>query len=100
MNDATMQKLEFPLIRECLAGFCGSRLGKRLAQGVTPSTNIQQVREWFQQVREMQAAAESHGLPPMGGVHDIHEQVRAAAKGMACVDYPSRVSSESADSST
>ena len=79
MNDATMRKLEFPLIRECLAGFCGSRLGKRLAQGVTPSTNIQQVREWFQQVREMQAAAESHGLPPMGGVHDIRAQVRAAA---------------------
>ncbi|MCH7994982.1 MAG: DNA strand exchange inhibitor protein, partial [Planctomycetes bacterium] len=79
MNDATMRKLEFPLIRECLAGFCGSRLGKRLAQGVTPSTNSQQVREWFQQVREMQVAAESHGLPPMGGVHDIREQVKAAA---------------------
>ena len=74
-----MRKLEFPLIRECLAGFCGSRLGKRLAQGMTPSTNIQQVREWFQQVREMQAAAELHGLPPMGGVHDIREHVRAAA---------------------
>ncbi|MCH8148941.1 MAG: DNA strand exchange inhibitor protein [Planctomycetes bacterium] len=79
MNDATMEKLEFHLIRECLGRFSGSRLGKRLAHGMTPSANIQQVREWFQQVREMQAAAESHGLPPMGGVHDIREQVRAAA---------------------
>ncbi len=79
MNDATIQKLEFHVIRECLAGFCGSRLGKQLAKKMTPSVKIQQVREWFQQVQEMQAAAESHGLPPMGGVHDIRDQVRLAA---------------------
>ena len=44
-----------------------------------PVTGVQVVRNWLQQVREMAAVAEQHRLPPMAGVYDIRDYVRAAA---------------------
>lgn len=79
MNDATFKKLEFDDVRKTLASYCGSSLGKWLAQSMTPATKPHQVREWLDQVRELAAVAEEHALPPLGGVHDIREQVRASA---------------------
>lgn len=79
MEDVTFRKLEFDVIRESLAGHCACNLGKNLARSVRPSARSTQVRNWFDQVREMQAAAEAYGLPPMGGIHDVRDEVRAAA---------------------
>ncbi|MGB2984429.1 MAG: endonuclease MutS2 [Phycisphaerae bacterium] len=79
MNDATLQKLEFDEIRETLAICCGTALGKRLARSMTPSTKTGVVREWLNQVRELAIVAEECSLPPMGGIHDIREYVRASA---------------------
>ncbi|UCE58595.1 MAG: hypothetical protein JSU63_14265 [Phycisphaerales bacterium] len=79
MNDATYKKLEFNAVRETLAGHCGTSLGKRLARTITPATKARLVREWLGQVRELLAATEDKPLPPMGGVHDIHDLVLAAA---------------------
>ena len=79
MNDATIRKLEFDEVRETLASYCGSSLGKRLARSMTPATKPRQVREWLDQVRELMVVAEEHSLPPLGGIHDIREQVRASA---------------------
>ena len=79
MNDATFEKLELNEVRETLASYCGSSLGKRLARSMTPVTKASQVREWLDQVRELMEVVEEHSLPPLGGVHDIREQVRASA---------------------
>ena len=77
MDTATLNKLEFDRIREMIAGYCASALGKRLAESMTPATNPKLVAQWHQQVRELIAACDEHGLPPMGGVYDIREFVRA-----------------------
>ena len=79
VNDATFDKLELHEVRETLASYCGSSLGKRLARSMTPATKTRQVREWLDQVRELMVVAEEYSMPPLGGVHDIREQVRAAA---------------------
>ena len=79
MNDATLQKLEFDEIRKILGTHCATALGKRLARSLTPSTKARVVRDWLIQVRELIAVAEEGSLPPMGGVHDVREYVRASA---------------------
>jgi DNA mismatch repair protein MutS2 len=79
MNAVTLEKLEFDRIRETIAAYCFTALGKRLARSITPSPKVRIVRRWLAQVREMGALAQRHRLPPMGGVHDIREYVRASA---------------------
>lgn len=79
MNDITFHKLEFDAIREVLATYCATGLGKSLARSMTPSVKTHVVREWLDQVGELAGAAEEYNYPPMGGVHDVREHVRASA---------------------
>ncbi|MFQ5591600.1 MAG: endonuclease MutS2 [Phycisphaerae bacterium] len=79
MNDATCRKLEFDEVREMLASYCGTSVGKRLARSLTPANKVQVVREWLVQVRELIALEPEVALPPLGGVHDIREHIRASA---------------------
>ena len=78
MDDHTLDKLEFDRIRDILAGHCSCSLGKGLAGRITPSVHARQVKVWLAQAKEMSAAAETVGLPPMGGVHDIRGHLRGA----------------------
>ncbi len=79
LNDATFHKLEFDAVRELLASHCATSLGKSLARSMTPSVRPEVVRGWLLQVAEVAAVAEEQNLPPMGGVSDVREHVRAAA---------------------
>ncbi len=79
MNETTFHKLDFDSVREALAGFCATGLGKALARTLTPSVKAEVVRGWLTQVQETSAASEEHGLPPLGGIYDVREHVRAAA---------------------
>lgn len=79
LNDTTLQKLEFHEIREVVAAVCATALGKRLARGMMPSTKPNVVRHWLCQVSELAALAEEYSMPPMGGICDIREYVRASA---------------------
>ncbi|MBU0719383.1 MAG: hypothetical protein KJ749_14140, partial [Planctomycetes bacterium] len=79
VNEATLEKLEFSAVREALATYCACSLGKRLIESMEPATKTRIVREWLDQVRELLAVSEAHKLPPLGGIHDIRDYVRAAA---------------------
>jgi len=61
-----------------LALHCATGLGRQLARTMTPSTKPHVVRGWLTQVRELLAASEEFSLPPMGGVHDVRDYVRAS----------------------
>ncbi len=76
---AVLEKLEFDRVREVLASHCHTQPGKKLALSLTPSTKTHVVRRWLDQVRELLAVADTHGFPPLGGVRDIEEYVRATA---------------------
>ncbi len=80
MNEVAILKLEFDEVRKTLAAYCGSSLGKGLARALTPTTKASLVREWLNQVSELTVLTEEGGsLPPMGGITDVREYVRAAA---------------------
>ncbi|MFQ5414115.1 MAG: endonuclease MutS2 [Phycisphaerae bacterium] len=80
VNDATFQKLEFDRIRETVASHSSTALGRRLARSLIPATKPDQVRQWLDQARELTGVANTHGLPPMAGVHDIREAVHASGR--------------------
>ncbi len=79
MDESTFHKLEFDAIRELVGGYCATNLGKSLAVTLKPSTSSAQVKTWLLQAQEMANLAEEHGLPPLGGVHDVRELVKASA---------------------
>jgi len=79
VNEATSRKLEFDNIRELLATYCGTSVGKRLARSITPATKTRLVREWLGQVSELMDLHEEYSMPPRAGVHDIREYVRSSA---------------------
>jgi DNA mismatch repair protein MutS2 len=78
VNETTIDKLEFHQIREVLAQNCATGIGKKNALGITPSAKTRLVRQWLRQAREMMDIVDDFGFPPMGGVHDIRQQVRAS----------------------
>jgi DNA mismatch repair protein MutS2 len=79
MNETTFHKLDFDSVRETLAESCATGLGKSLARGLTPSVKTEVVRAWLTQVQELMTVSQEQSLPPMGGVYDVREHVRASA---------------------
>ncbi len=79
MNETTFNKLEFAEIREVIAACCATSLGKGLARSMTPTQKPKLVRQWLQQAAELRLVIEQHEAPPMGGIHDIRDAVRASA---------------------
>lgn len=79
MNEATFDKLEFDKIKETLASHCATAIGKHHARSIVPARKLRLVRKWLAQVQELLGIADGHGMPPMGGVFDVRNAVRAAA---------------------
>jgi DNA mismatch repair protein MutS2 len=80
MDEVTLRKLQFDHVKSTLAATCACHLGKKLARSIQPSPSAKQVRFWLQQVGEMMAVEEGHGLPPLGGMLDIRADVHDAGR--------------------
>lgn len=78
MDAHTLDCLEFDRVRELLAGFARSSLGKRLAMSIAPHASAGMVGRWLDQVREMGEVIAEIGAPPFGGVQDVRDAVRDA----------------------
>ncbi len=78
MDETVLVKLEFQAVRELIATYCATPLGKRLVHSLTPTHKIALIREWLGQVEQMMHVVEDYGYPPMAGVHDVREQVRVS----------------------
>jgi len=78
VNDSTLEKLEFDEIRRTLASYCSSGLGKKLALSLTPTTKTKLVKLWLAQVEELLSLVDEHSFPPMAGMHDLREEIRAS----------------------
>ncbi len=79
MDSHTLELLEFPKIRELVAGYAACSLGKELARQLEPSLEVEQIETQLQLVTEMTEALASGMSPPFGGLHDIRLLVRRAA---------------------
>src|SRR5262249_20017938 len=77
----TLELLEFGKVRELLAGYAASSLGKELARQVEPGTDADKIRAELALVTEMTEALGQGQAPPFGGLHDVRLLIRRAAIG-------------------
>lgn len=79
MDSHSLDVLDFARIREILASFAQSALGRGLATAIRPATKLPVVKRWLDQVREMLRASESLGLPPFADISDVRDLVLRSA---------------------
>jgi DNA mismatch repair protein MutS2 len=81
MDPHTLELLEFNKVRELLAGYASSSLGKELARQVEPSTDAKAIQTEQELVTEMVLALSLDQAPPLGGLNDVRILARRAAIG-------------------
>jgi DNA mismatch repair protein MutS2 len=83
MDSHTLGLLEFDKVRELLAAYAASSLGRDLARQLEPVADAQKIRTEIALVTEMVEALVAGQAPPFGGLHDVRLLVRRAAIGTA-----------------
>ncbi|MBA4064659.1 MAG: DNA strand exchange inhibitor protein [Isosphaera sp.] len=81
MDAHTLDLLGFDKVRELLAGYAASALGRDLARRVEPSTDAAEVRRELGLTTEMVTALGLGQAPPFTGLHDVRLLARRAAIG-------------------
>jgi len=79
MDTHALERLDFPRVRELLAGFALSSLGRGLAGAIGPTARSALVHRWHQQVRELFRLRGQRGLPPFAGITDVRELIKRCA---------------------
>jgi DNA mismatch repair protein MutS2 len=81
MDAHTLELLEFAKVRELVAGYAYSALGKELARAAEPSTDIAAIRAEIALVGEMLDVLGQGQSPPLSGLSDVRLLARRAAIG-------------------
>ncbi len=81
MDAHTLELLEFGKVRDLLAGYAATSLGKDLAKQVEPLTDLGRIRAAVALVSEMVEALVEGQAPPFSGLHDVRMLTRRAAIG-------------------
>jgi DNA mismatch repair protein MutS2 len=81
MDAHSLELLEFHKVRELLAAYAASSLGKELARQVEPSADADKIRTALGLVTEMVGALALGQLPPFAGLHDVRLLARRATIG-------------------
>src|SRR5947209_4313952 len=81
MDPHSLELLEFHKVRELLAGYAASSLGRELARQVEPSMDANKIRAELGMVTEMVEALALGQVPPFGGLHDVRLLARRATIG-------------------
>ncbi len=79
MDAHSFERLDFFGVREILARFALTGLGRSLARNIHPVTRLALVQRWLAQVGELQHLAEERGLPPFGGISDVRDILQRCA---------------------
>ncbi|WP_027405653.1 endonuclease MutS2 [Anaerovibrio sp. RM50] len=80
MEQDSFKVLEYKKILERLQNKAGSILGKELAAGLQPSSDIDEVRERLRETAEA-VMVSSMASPPLGGIRDIRELMKKIGIG-------------------
>jgi len=81
MDAHTLELLQFDKVRDLLAGYAASSLGRDLARQIEPSTDLVAIRADLALVTEMCTALGLGQSPPFAGLHDVRLLARRAAIG-------------------
>ncbi|WP_211653885.1 endonuclease MutS2 [Planococcus alpniumensis] len=79
--ERALRTLEFYKIREEVAAFCTSSLGKDLVKGLLPSTEIAEVNRLLEEMDEAAQLLRIKNNVPMGGISDIRPHAKRAQIG-------------------
>ncbi|MBQ1940612.1 MAG: endonuclease MutS2, partial [Selenomonadaceae bacterium] len=80
METEAFKVLEYKRILSKLQEKAGSALGKELAMGLRPSSDMDEVKEYLQQTAEA-VAVSAVSSPPLGGIKDIREMLKKVGIG-------------------
>ncbi|MFC1718491.1 endonuclease MutS2 [Candidatus Poribacteria bacterium] len=86
MDQHTLDILEFHKIREILATYATSSLGKSLAASIQPDTDIHRIEVWQKQITELKRLL-GDGRLPLGGIRDVRpflEELNDPANVLGC----------------
>ncbi len=83
MDVDALGALEFPAIRERLAGAATTEHGQALARGLTPSPDPAQVARLQALTAEAVALLDEAEEPPLHEIHDVRDEAAHAARGGA-----------------
>lgn len=81
MDPHTLQILEFDKVRDLLAGYAASSLGRELVAAIEPGTNAEAIQRSIDLTTEMVAALGQGQAPPFAGLSDVRLLVRRATIG-------------------
>ena len=81
MKDKSLEMLEFPRVKEILAGYTSFAISKERVLALKPSTDVDQVSLWLKQSTEARHLLSIEPDITIGGVSDIREPVVLAARG-------------------
>ncbi len=82
LSARTQEALDWPYLRRALAGHARTAAGRRLAEAIDLSEDLEEIEASFDVVEEIESLrASGLGLPPVGGVEDIAAALAAARRG-------------------
>ena len=81
MNERSLRVLEFTHIRSQLAQYCVSDMGQALCDGLTPSSQIEDVRRMQQETEEAHSLLSYLGGTPMIPFTDVRTALHLAQIG-------------------
>ncbi|MCD6568159.1 MAG: endonuclease MutS2 [Dehalococcoidia bacterium] len=81
MDEKSLEMLEFPRIREIMAGYASFSASRELALGLQPGSSYEEVERLLGQVTEARSLLAVHPGIDAAGAHDIREEVAVAARG-------------------
>ncbi|MFQ6098834.1 MAG: endonuclease MutS2, partial [Armatimonadota bacterium] len=80
-DERTLENLEYPKVKELLAGQTACSLGRERALRLSPTNDPDVVAESLRQVTEARAAVAEHGPFPFGGLTDVSALLERARIG-------------------
>ncbi len=81
MNEKTLRVLEYHKIVEKLEEKAESKLGKEMAKGIAPSTDIEEIEKLQNETKEALSLLVKKGNPPLYGIYDISHELKMAEIG-------------------
>jgi DNA mismatch repair protein MutS2 len=81
MNEKSLEMLEFPRVKEILAGYTSFAISRETALALQPTTNKEQISRWLAQSAEARHLLSIEPDLSIGGIYDIREPVVLAARG-------------------
>ena len=90
MDAHTLELLEFGKLKELLAGYASSLLGKERARALAPMTDLELVREAIARTTETAEAIAGGLTPPLQGLQDVRLWARRASFGVLLEIEPLR----------